>query len=77
MEELTEEEKAEIANQIVEGYTSGINDSDDKRVTWEIKVEKFCLFCNGTGEVYVNEDTTQKCICKKKPSVEEEMDDNS
>ena len=39
--ELTEEDKQELANQIVEGYTSGILDGEGYRISWSITTEKF------------------------------------
>ena len=38
--ELTEEQKQEIANQIVEGFTSGrLDDEDGTKVAWDLKTE--------------------------------------
>jgi len=43
---ITDEDRHEIANQIIEGFTSGILDGIDQggmptRLTWEIAMEKF------------------------------------
>lgn len=74
--EINDDDLAEIANQIVEGFTSGIDDDGQYRTTWEIKMEKFCTECNGTGEVTVDEPVypdagsptapigIQKCRCQ-------------
>lgn len=74
--EINDADLAEIAKQITEGYTSGINDDGQYRTTWEIKMEKFCTECNGTGEVTTMERVypdagspsapigTEKCRCQ-------------
>lgn len=39
---ITTEDLHEIANQIIEGFISGIlDDEDGNRVSWEIKITKF------------------------------------
>lgn len=42
-DEITDEDRAEIARLIAAGNTSGILDSEGYRITWEIEMEKFEL----------------------------------
>lgn len=51
--EITDEDRAEIGNQIIEGFTSGALDGEGYRVSWEIKMDKFSvgeLSTSGDGE---------------------------
>lgn len=40
-EEITEEDRDEIARQVREGNTSGYIDQNGTRIYWELKTEKF------------------------------------
>lgn len=74
--------------QITKGFTSGVGDDGQYRVTWSIKIEKLCTYCNGTGEVDSMEQVypgephqapigTRKCECQLTAESETEMDDDS
>jgi hypothetical protein len=39
--EIDDTDRAEIAEQIKNGYTSGILDGEGTRISWELKAEKF------------------------------------
>ena len=43
--ELTQEDREYIANQIIQGYTSGMTGSEEDeeivKISWELKVEKW------------------------------------
>lgn len=40
-EELTDLDREQIADLIKEGFSSGIVDSEDYRISWELKADKF------------------------------------
>lgn len=76
--EPNEYDLEEIAKKVKEGYTSGREDDPESNtsISWEIKIEKWCTLCNGTGEI--SEDVrnsdghwergvgSRKCICQIK-----------
>lgn len=84
--EVSEAYLEQIADQVAEGYTTGLIDDGQYRITYEIKITKFCTYCNGTGEAPADERDndgnwqrgvgSQKCICQlQEPS--DDMDDDS
>lgn len=40
-EKLNDDDLQKIANQVLQGYTSGILDNEGMRVSWNINIEKF------------------------------------
>lgn len=49
--DITDDDRAEVAKRIEEGYTSGFIDSESARLKWDINMDKVCRYCLGTGEV--------------------------
>ncbi len=53
--EITDADRERIADRVAEGFTSGIEDDEQYRVTWEVSMKKICTLCDGTGTMAIDE----------------------